>query len=402
MKKTSVLILLSIMSLNVCGKKTNYIFSPDYEYMSLSQGMDLKLKTIELSDTATTIYLTCKYNTATSVFFSRNIHLVDEQHKQYYIRNVDGASFDKEFHITANEPYAFKLVFAPLSKATKYFDFISSQKNINIFGIHRASTEIDIPILDPNYERITKWNQLICFGKAILKGKFDSDIPELFTLPYRNMMSGETNNIIVRVNKDGSFNTEVELDMPQIISFSINSRYYYTALCPDKTTCMDFTSQHDIRFSDSSPYCHLLNLLNWSNWGGEKFSNIRDGILGYLGDRFMLTPNELHLAFNSITIEKNLQHWEQLFKNNLLNGTLDITIKDLSFLKEYDQEDLSFLINERNDLINDDYLYYCANKESININDSIYHSNDWQTLIKITDSLIYKQASPSTLMIASF
>lgn len=397
-KKINLLILLFVIAISALGSnKSGY----DYLLSSSSYRDSIEICSVERTKSQTSISISCKsFYSGVAISFSSNGYLEDENHHRYHIKYVQDYALDKTINLNYNEIRNFKLIFEPLPKHVKCFDYINKQNDINIFGIHQEHTKFSVPIIDKNIGKITKWNHLINRGKAVIKGKFEGkDKPELLVLTHNNIISGCQDNFVMTVNPDGSFNNKIEIDIPQVLCYQINSQWYYTAIDPGKVTEMYFDKKNDISFSETTPFSHLLNMMNWTEWAyNEICSKVSDSTLNYLIYRFNLDPQESHLAFNNVKLAKMSSDYNYQLCLEGLAGTPEI--KDYYCLRNYDPKDLSLFICD-NRFVNSEYLNCFFTKETLQLNDSIYKTNDASKLISVSDSLLYGASSPSSLYMLS-
>lgn len=205
----------------------------------------LEFQKIVLSDTATVLYVDAYYRPK---FW---IKIVDEttlesNGKSYRIKSGDGITLNEEFWMPESGTASFRLIFPPLPKDTKTFDFIEGNDKgaFKVWGIHLDGeypkshlTNVKLPEKTLALEKPE-----LKSGIATLTGKFigyregmDDEVP----IWVFDILTGGADQNTVKIQPDGSFKLEVPLLHISNVVLSGNSTHTSLYLKPGETTSVE-------------------------------------------------------------------------------------------------------------------------------------------------------------------
>lgn len=192
---------------------------------------------VELSDTATTLYMHAEYSPGEWIRIDAKSQLVAEDGKTYPIKSGEGLTPGEKFVMPTSAQHDFKLHFAPLPKDTRMFDFTEgdTRGGWKIFGIRDAGTKLNLGI--PDELRNMKYTPNETLPAVVLsrdKVKVTCRVygyrPEMKAKMHviYSVIAGKQKSIDVPINDDGTVSFEVEPDGASSFVMGIASVAYAT------------------------------------------------------------------------------------------------------------------------------------------------------------------------------
>lgn len=204
----------------------------------------IEIDKVVLSDTATVLHIKAFYRPKNWIKIASGTFLKVANGEMYPLRHGVGITPDKEFWMPESGEAEFKLVFPPLPENTTSFDFSEGDNiegSFQIWGIQLKK----MPKLVLPQEFTAKQEQLaslptpkVLNSKARLTGKLLDFAPGI--MPQINLyLSGclnMTQNVVVKVNNDGTFSTEIPAVTVTPAFIYLNGKMLNLYLAPGEET----------------------------------------------------------------------------------------------------------------------------------------------------------------------
>lgn len=191
----------------------------------------LEIHRVTLTDTATVLDMDAFFRPGWWIRVVSDSYLMADG-KKYMIRSGEGIELDSLFWMPASGETSFKLVFDPLPKNTKTFDFIESDcaDCFKIWGVDLVSERVSLPEIPEKYRQThptetdiaVRWER----GKAVVNGKFMGYAPRYEMKPrlvYFNPVTSKEDMVPITPEEDGTFHTEIEIYSPAHIYLTYES-----------------------------------------------------------------------------------------------------------------------------------------------------------------------------------
>ncbi len=98
----------------------------------------LRITRVEFTDTATVVSFHAKYEPNNWIRIPRSTYLLGENDQRYAVLDGKGITIAEPFYMPASGEADFKVLFEPMPKRTRYFDYLegNSRSDRKIMGIH--------------------------------------------------------------------------------------------------------------------------------------------------------------------------------------------------------------------------------------------------------------------------
>ena len=147
MKHIIKAIALTAATATIAASCSRTVKTVDYPLIETANSTTLDIAKVELSDTATVLHINARYIPNYWIKISSDSYLATKGRK-YTLTGSDGIEPDSLFWMPASGEASFRLMFEPLPKRTKSFDFIESdcEDCFKLYGIDlTGKTEYDRP-----------------------------------------------------------------------------------------------------------------------------------------------------------------------------------------------------------------------------------------------------------------
>ncbi|WP_083631236.1 TlpA family protein disulfide reductase [Labilibacter marinus] len=271
MKNLILTALVVLMSASMLAQKNKTIVNPYYEFKK--SGI-YNVSKIELSKEETRVHLQSRFLPNWWVVINDEMKLIDEENKETYtIKSVEGAEFGERLSMPVSGDSTVVLIFPPLIKKTKQFNF-----DEDIFGISLDEKKAGLrPYYSLLPEEINTWlNKEVdkCSNAALKDFKSDNFFTEdkgrivgyikgysvkskLTTgvIYLSNYLTREDYPMVVEVQPDGRFEVEIPLISPLYSNIQFDRKSIPFYLEPGQTLGMilnweDFLNADRFRHKD--------------------------------------------------------------------------------------------------------------------------------------------------------
>lgn len=182
----------------------------------------VEIHRVTLSGDATVLDMDAFYRPGWWIKITSESYLMAEG-KKYMIRSGEGIDLDSLFWMPASGEASFKLLFEPLPKSTKTFDFIEGdcENCFKIWGVDLVNDRIVLSKIPGEFQQTlqsdadiaVKWKS----GKAVVSGKLLGYNPQYgigVQLGYINPVTMKEEVVPVTPETDGTFRTGIEMCSP--------------------------------------------------------------------------------------------------------------------------------------------------------------------------------------------
>ncbi len=207
----------------------------------------LSITHVAFTDTATVLSFHATYQPNNWIRIPRSTYLLGENGKQYAVRSGKGITVGEEFYMPASGEADFKVLFEPLPKRTRFFDYFegNAQNSWAILGIHDKAK----PIKMKQPKEAFRWTADLEreFFKADtihLCGRIKGYTPaagfKTLQTYLNNPITNEDTPRSISVNADGTFSLRLPASYPMLLPVIIQSPSYnkfYSIYCvPGQTS----------------------------------------------------------------------------------------------------------------------------------------------------------------------
>ena len=127
-KSTFIITLLALVAMTGQAKVYKVIKSPE-SMACINVWGELKARKVILTDTATTVHFTIKYEQEGQSFrFASDSYLLDENNNRYALRSCEGLELDSWVKSPESGITDFTMHFEPMPKKVQVFDFIEGDE----------------------------------------------------------------------------------------------------------------------------------------------------------------------------------------------------------------------------------------------------------------------------------
>lgn len=196
-----------------------------------SNTTSVEIHRVTLDDTATELDMDAFFRPGWWIKITSDSYLMADG-KKYMIRSGEGIDLDSLFWMPATGEASFKLVFDPLPKNTRTFDFMEGDcaDCFKIWGVDLVNERVSLPEIPAEYRRTSqpekdlavKWEK----GKAIVSGQLLGYAPHYEMNPrlvYLNPITGQEDMASVTPADDGTFHAEIEIFSPTCLTLTYDS-----------------------------------------------------------------------------------------------------------------------------------------------------------------------------------
>lgn len=244
MKKSAFIFLSFLLIGNMYGKEKTIELPP---YI-MSNTRTIEIEKIVLNDTATILYMKGYERPSRKLTLQKGNFLVADDGKEYKIKSVQGITPGKGVKMPESGETDFQLIFPPLPKNIKSFDFYEGERS-NYWKIWGISLTGKLPkqhlpkeLLKQHLDYDAPLPELIIKeGKATICGKLLEYRPEMklggLKIDFFNLLTKEYQNEQAKIATDGSFKKVIELLAPTLATLRLGEkRIAQIYIAPDKTT----------------------------------------------------------------------------------------------------------------------------------------------------------------------
>ncbi|NPD92567.1 hypothetical protein [Xylanibacter muris] len=232
MKKSVLLPLLAIVALAGHAKVWKRIKYPvAMACVNVYYG-ELQASEVILSDTATTVRFTMKYEKKKNFRFAKGSYLTDEDGRRYALRSAEGIALGKWVRSPESGITGFTMHFEPMPKHTKVFDFIEGDGSgaFMLLGIHDNKYKIKAPSMkqlsDANpYEIPQDWFKT---DTVTVRGRIEGYDEKRFgfsSMEYftDDVFRKDNGTVVMDIEPDGKFEKKFCVSYPVYSSFITRS-----------------------------------------------------------------------------------------------------------------------------------------------------------------------------------
>lgn len=365
----------------------------------------IHIEKVELTDTATVISFYGKNAPGCRMTIAPGAYLIGDNGKEYKALRGEGITLGTYYTTPQNGESRFKVLFEPLPRKTRFFDFIEGQTrgSFQIYGIHeegkapKTRKQHETFMMTPELER-----EFFKADTACVKGRIEGYSRSLgfstLLFSQRNVLTGEMKPLTVEIQEDGTFEIRfLALHPTEGYAFMQgkdfhNSFLFYAvpgqtselvvktkgAVVYTSTPSGTFGRQQSLahNYSEACAYPYSEYAADAASYGFKDFiantmqkMQTRLHLLDYLAWRFGYTPWERHLAENQIrmthatrifyyTSDKQFAITEGMTQEEY--DTMMEPIRDLSsyrFMREMPCNDASCLANHDFDSFMNSYEF---------------------------------------------
>lgn len=123
----AVLLLLPLVTVAMSAAKKKTV-TWQQAGMMYKNAKELSVTKVELTDTATTLYMHVEYRPKYWIRIAAGCFLQDLQGGRFALKAADGIKPGEKFYMPESGEHDFTLRFEPLPNGTKMFDFLESEK----------------------------------------------------------------------------------------------------------------------------------------------------------------------------------------------------------------------------------------------------------------------------------
>lgn len=239
-QKNFMLIILLVLIISNVHSQEKIVELPSADFANTQT---LEIARVTLSDTATVLDIEAYFRPGFWIKVVSDSYLKTDDAK-YIIRSGQGIDLDSLFWMPQTGRASFKLVFDPLPKNTKSFDFIESDCSdcFKIYGVNLMNEKSKLSGIPAKFkhkhQHESDFEVTLNEGVATVKGQFLGYHPELgkVNITYFNPIVGNVDEQELLVNADGTFTANVGVVSPSAID--ITTAIYQTSLivAPGKTS----------------------------------------------------------------------------------------------------------------------------------------------------------------------
>lgn len=227
----AVLLLLPLVTVAMSAAKKKTV-TWQQAGMMYKNAKELSVTKVELTDTATTLYMHVEYRPKYWIRIAAGCFLQDLQGGRFALKAADGIKPGEKFYMPESGEHDFTLRFEPLPNGTKMFDLLESEKegDWRIFGIHDKATQQDLGIPDKLLNMKYSDNEtlpVIRYSPGNVKVRFKAYgyRPEMKAMvmatPGGNLGDRERKSVEVPLNDDGTAVFDVYVTHTSMIFVSI-------------------------------------------------------------------------------------------------------------------------------------------------------------------------------------
>ncbi len=244
MKTTQMTIIALFMMASMAIQAQQAVEKPASMH---SNTTSVEIHRVTLSDDATVLDMDAFYRPGWWIKITSESYLMAEG-KKYMIRSGEGIELDSLFWMPASGEASFKLLFEPLPKNTKTFDFIEGdcENCFKIWGVDLVNDRIVLPKIPGEFREAAKADADIAVkwesGKAVVSGQLLGYSPQYgvnVQLGYMNPVTMKEKMVPVTPEADGTFRAEIEMCSPGhlgLVYGSPQSDYCEFIAAPGKET----------------------------------------------------------------------------------------------------------------------------------------------------------------------
>lgn len=257
MKKLFFSLLLSLTSIFLFSQKVTVIEHPYYDVKN--SGID-NISRIELSEVDTRIYVHTTFIHNWWVKFPRNTFILPEGSNQKILAiGIEKGEFDKEMYMPESNDSTFVLIFPPLDKSVREFDYGEDEETI-IFGVSldekkkKSEKPNSIPSsvqewLDAELDKVKNkatinytTGDFFKKGVARIVGYMKGYDPRLGfstgVIYASNELTRESYPQVLKIEADGRFEVEIPMHYPTSYYLSLDKAHLTLYLEPGSTLSM--------------------------------------------------------------------------------------------------------------------------------------------------------------------
>ena len=229
--KTNMIItaLLALVALTGQAKVLKTMKEPQaMTCVNISLG-ELKADEVVMTDTATTVRFTLKYQKGRSFRLAKTCYLADEDGNRYALRSAENIVPAAWIKSPKNGVTTFTMHFEPMPKRVKVFDFIEDDGNgaFMLIGIHDRKTTVEIATAQSllavsPYTLPADWLRT---DSVIIRGRIEGydagqfGFTAMESYPY-DVTSEDNGAQMMDIAPDGSFEKRILLSYPMQLVFS--------------------------------------------------------------------------------------------------------------------------------------------------------------------------------------
>lgn len=216
--KTFLTLLLIAVAISTQAQQIKVVEQPPAMFANTRA---VEINKVTLSDSETVLDIDAYYQPGYWIKIVSDAYLQADG-KKYMIRRGEGIDLDSLFWMPKSGEASFKLVFEPLPKNTRSFDFIESdcEDCFKVYGIDLVNKRLKLPAIPQEYTQKhtpeTDFEVTWKKGDAIVSGQLLGYRPSLgdVTAYYINPITGVETETPVKVDAGGNFKTAVNIVSP--------------------------------------------------------------------------------------------------------------------------------------------------------------------------------------------
>ncbi len=201
----------------------------------------LSITRVEFTDTATVLSFHAKHKPNIRICIPSTTYLLGEQDKRYAVLGGEGIAIAEPFYLSASGEADFKVLFEPMPKRTRYFDFIGSEGGGNgkIMGIHDKSRPIKVKQSKETFHWTADLSgEFFTADTVHLCGRIKDYTPEVgfktIMFNFTEPTADEETPYAIPINTDGTFSLRFPALFPMQAGVSVESASYdkyYSLYC---------------------------------------------------------------------------------------------------------------------------------------------------------------------------
>lgn len=389
-------LLLLILPSTACSKATQKYKKVPVQCVYSTLGPTIQVRSVEQTDTATNVFLSCYTVPSRTVYMPRDLYLVDMQQKYYRMLSTTAVVSGQAVKCPLNGELQYMISFERMGSISECFDMLSMSSDVQTYafwGIHGKRIKYKRHKDEYRNDKDSSW---LSIGKVVVRGRFlntgSSLLPDSFRLK-NNVARRELDEECMKsrkwthLSKDGRFEIQTVLDGVSWAYIDLPGYNLPVMLYPNDTIDLEidnslpgvYKTQYRSK-KGNAMFTHLMQadpqLMNplflkegereparldelVSMWEAER-KNLSD-LHSYLVYKYQLSDVESHLLRLNLESEANKYYLRRLSKtvnvchrhdtqdyvreeNSIPPFLLQEIRPYLSFLKRYNHNDYSWYL----------------------------------------------------------
>jgi len=208
------ILFATLAILSSCTNNRGVVEHPAF----IARNSTLEIDKVELSDTATVLYIKAFYPPGSGIKPDPNSFLIDDFGKKYPLLSTEGISMDKEFYMPDSGETEFTLIFSPVASNATFVDYSEGDYGSawKIWGIQLTNRQIKVNMPEGFKDVVVDKNAVLPpvefkEGKARIEGQilnYRKGMPEEMPVFVDSPIA--SNRISLSIDSTGKFSGEID------------------------------------------------------------------------------------------------------------------------------------------------------------------------------------------------